>query len=175
LYPSVGIFFVISIINILNVHLECPNKFPVDVGSILWGTICPRSLAAAHVDGFLTTEHKVDIFSCPGGILDNELSVKSAFLFFPQTLAPLPPWRSSTGRPTWATLSCLLGQCPFSESVSFSLLLLLHATCSRHCNFCSSLMCCDLRHGCVEFCWEEDELQVKSELKRRILCGAARA
>jgi hypothetical protein len=87
--------------------LECPNKFPVDVGilleekvaleSILWGTICPRSLAAARVNGFLTTEHKVDIFSCPGGILDNELSVKSAFLLFPQTLAPLPPWRSSTG------------------------------------------------------------------------------
>jgi hypothetical protein len=28
--------------------------------------------------------------------------------------------------------------------VLFSLLLLLHATCSRHCNFCSSLMCCDM-------------------------------
>jgi hypothetical protein len=32
-------------------------------------------------------------------------------LLFPQTLAPLPPWRSSTGWPTPATLSCLLGQC----------------------------------------------------------------
>jgi hypothetical protein len=94
--------------------------------SISWSTNCPTSPAADCVDGFLSTGQKNDFFSCPGGILGNELSVKSAFLLFTQTPTPTPPWRSSTGRPTLSTVSRLLGQC---------LLLLLCVAC-----YCCSMV-----------------------------------
>jgi hypothetical protein len=110
------------------------------------------------VDGFLTTEQKIDLFSCSGGILDNEFSVKSPFLLFTQNLAPSLPWRSSIGRPTPATLSCLLGQC------LLLLICVVFVATAAPCYLLTPLQFLQLfdvlRHGCVEFCWEEDELQV---------------
>jgi hypothetical protein len=51
----------------------------------------------------------------------------------------------------------------FSYCVSLSLLLLLHGSCSRHCNFCCSLVCCDM------VCWGQlggGRAQSKCDLKK---------